>query len=548
MNIRWLNEDSQTFLSRGYLAEGQTVAERLKVIGDTAEEILRLPGFSDKVQLYISNGWISPSTPIWTNFGTKRGLPISCFGSYVEDSIEGILSTTAEIGMMSKHGGGTSIYMGDVRPRNTPITGNGVSNGSKSFLPLYQTTTNVVSQGGTRRGYIAAYINIDHGDILEWLNIRKEGDDIQHMNWGVNVSTKWLTEMKEGDLEKRKIWAKVIQKRFETGMPYIFFTDNVNDGESTPEVYKGKGVIKASNLCAEICLPSSSTESFVCDLASLNDLYYDEYKDTDCVEVITFLLDAVMTEFICKASKIPNLGKAVEFAKNHRAIGIGRLGYHSLLQSKMIPFESLQARNINITIQKDIFEKSYNASVVLGKMYGVPKALKGIASRRNTTLISLPPTTSTAFILDVSQSIEPLMSNYTVMDLAKIKTEKKNPYLEKLLEKRNQNTDKVWESIMENQGSVLHLDFLSDDEKLVFKKANEIDQNEIIVQAAQRQKYIDQSQSINVFISSDVTVKDVNALLIKAHDMGVKSLYYQRNINKASELARKLSACASCEG
>lgn len=545
--IRWLNEYSQQFLEKDYLLPDQTVEQRIKIIGDTAENILNINGFSNKIVDYISKGWISPSTPIWANFGTDRGLPISCFTSYCPDSTSGILSTVAEIGMMSKYGGGTGVYMGAIRSRGSFITGNGTSNGSKSFLPLIQSTTNVISQGGTRRGYIAAYIDIFHGDMDEWLNIRGEGDEIQQITWGVCVPTWWLNEMREGDKSKQKIWAKVIQKRFETGLPYIFYNDNANDGESVPEVYKGKNRIKCSNLCSEIFEPIDENESFVCDLASLNDLYYEEYKDTDCVEVITFLLDAVMSEFINKAEHIPFFNRAVRFAVRHRALGIGRLGYHSLLQSKMIPFESLEARNINLQIQKHIFEKAHEASVKLASLYGEPDELKGIG-RRNTTLIALPPTTSTAFILGQgSQSIEPWMSNYMIKDLAKGKFVIKNKFLEILLKSKEKNTDDVWESIKINHGSVLHLDFLSDKEKFVFKTAKEIDQNEIILQASHRQKYIDQGQSLNLFISSDKTAKDVNALMLKAHDLGLKSLYYQHNINKAQLLTKQLT-CVNCEG
>ncbi len=547
MNISWLNDYSKQFLEQDYILPGQTVEQRIDEIGKTAEDILGIEGFGEKVATYIKKGWISPSTPIWTNFGNLRGLPISCFNTYCPDSIEGILSNVSEVGMMSKYGGGTAVYMGDVRGRGTSITDNGVSNGSKSFLELFQSTTNTISQGGTRRGYVSAYTDIFHDDIEEWLNIRGEGDTIQQITWGVCVPTWWLSEMREGDAAKRKIWAKVIQKRFETGMPYIFYTDNANNSDTVPEVYRGKGKIKNSNLCSEVMLPVDIDESFVCDLASLVDLRFDEWKDTDCVEVITFLLDAVMTDFINKAKNIKFFERAVRFAERHRAIGIGRLGYHSLLQSKMIPVESLVARNLNILIQKTIRDQAYAASAKLAELYGEPEMLKGIG-RRNTTLITLPPTTSTAFIMEqLSQSIEFLKSNYMIKDLAKGKFVIKNVYLEKLLEEKGYNTDDIWDSIKKNHGSILHLDILSDNEKLVFKTASEIDQNEIIVQAAHRQRYIDQGQSLNLFIGSDKTAKDVNELMLKAHDMGLKSLYYQHNVSAASTLAKQLN-CASCEG
>ncbi len=556
MEIRWLNENSRGFLEKDYLVAGQTVENRIQVVGDTAERILKsqctniedvafFDGYSQKLQSYIARGWISLSTPMWANFGTDRGLPISCFGSYVDDSIESILDTVSEIGTMCKYGGGTSAYFGAVRSRGSTIKGGGISNGTKPFLEPFQATTNVVNQGSVRRGYFAAYNDIFHGDINEWLNIRAEGDPIQHITWGVNVPTWWINQMREGDLDKRKIWARVIQKRFETGLPYIFFTDNANNGESVPEVYRGKGLMKASQMCTEIMLPSNKEYTFVCDLGSLNDLYFSEYRDTDCVEVLTYLLDAAMSEFIDKAKSIKHFERAVKFAQEHRALGIGRLGYHSLLQSRMIAFESLPARHLNIEIQRHIQEKSLEASELLAEMFGECKWTKG-TGRRNTTTQAIAPTTSSAFIMQVSQEIEPWQSNYFIKDLAKGKYTIKNPYLEKLLEEKGQNTDEVWNSIKMNHGSVLHLDFLTNEEKFVFKTAKEINQEEIIIQAAQRQKYIDQGQSLNLFISAEKTAKEVNALMLKAHDMGIKSLYYQHNSSAVGNLTKELT-CISCE-
>ena len=556
MLIKWLNEASRSFLEKDYILPGQTIHNRIQVIGDSAERILKsqctnqedmdyFNGYSQKLQSYIARGWISLSTPIWANFGTSRGLPISCFGSYIDDSVESILDTVAEIGTMSKYGGGTSAYFGAIRSRGSLVKNNGISNGTKPFLELFQTASNVMNQGSVRRGYFAGYIDIFHGDIEEWLNIRGEGDSIQHITWGLNVPTWWLTQMRDGDTDKRKIWARVIQKKFETGLPYIHYTDNSNNGESTPEVYRGKGLLKASQMCTEIFLPSDKENSFVCDLGSLNDLYYDEYKDTDCIEVITFLLDAAMSEFIEKASTIKHFERSVKFAKEHRALGIGRLGYHSLLQSRMIPFESLQARYINVEIQKNIQGKSIEASKILASMFGECEWTKG-TGRRNTTTQAIAPTTSSAFIMQVSQSIEAWSSNYFIKDLAKGKFVIKNTYLEKLLEEKGYNTDEIWESIKINHGSVLHLDFLTNAEKFVFKTAKEINQDEVIVQAGQRQKYIDQGQSLNIFINADKTAKYVNELMLKAHDMGIKSLYYQHNSSAVANLTKELT-CISCE-
>lgn len=298
--------------------------------------------------------------------------------------------------------------------------------------------------------------------------------------------------------------------------------------------------------CSEIFLPSDEYNSFVCDLGSMNDYYFEEWKNTDCVEVLTFLLDAVMSEFIDKASKVKFLKRAADFAVKHRSLGIGRLGYHSLLQSKMIPFESLMARNINVEIQRNIQTNSIQASKKLAEMFGECEWTKG-TGRRNTTTQAIAPTTSSAFIMQVSQSIEPWMSNYMIKDLSKGKFVIKNQFLEKLLEQKGMNTEDVWMSIMKQQGSVLHLDFLSDEEKSVFKTAREISQEEIIVQASHRQKYIDQGQSLNIFITADTTAKQVNELMLLAHSLGVKSLYYQHTTSAASTFAKNFINCSSCE-
>lgn len=544
--FRWLTKESQTFLERDYLLPGQTVEERVEIIAKYAEEILNIPGYAAKFVDYFSKGWFSLSTPIWTNFGTSRGLSISCFGSHISDSMESILNTHAEVGMMSKIGGGTSAFFGDLRPRGALIRNNGESYGSVHFMKLFDTLINVVSQGRTRRGNFAAYLPIDHKDVPELLEVKKEGNPIQDLYTGVTVSNAWMQSMIDGDMEKRQTWAKVIETRTNTGFPYIIFSDNVN--QETVDVYKDKSMkINHSNLCTEICLPNSETESFVCDLSSMNILYYDEWKDTDAVETLVFLLDAVMTDFINRASGIAFMEKAVNFAKNHRALGVGWLGWHSYLQSKMIPFESMEAKLLNSRVAATIKKSAWDASAKLAELFGEPEVLKGYG-RRNTTLTAIAPTKSSAFILgQVSEGIEPHRANYYIKDLQKGKFTIKNLQLEALLESKGKNTEKVWDSILKNSGSVQHLTFLTQKEKDVFKTFIEISPKEIVIQASQRQKFIDQSQSLNLMIDPKVPAKEVNALLIEAWQLGVKSLYYQISVNAAQQLTRFLS-CTSCEG
>jgi ribonucleoside-diphosphate reductase alpha chain len=551
-NFNWINEDSELFLKRGYLMEGVTPKERIRQIADTAEKRLGIKGYSDKFYDYMGRGWYSLSSPVWSNFGLDRGLPISCFGTYMGDSIKSILQGVGEVGVMSQLGGGTSGYFGHIRGRGSAITNNGKSNGSFPFAKMFDTTIDVISQGTTRKGQFAGYIDLDHPDAEEWLGIQLEGNPIQLMYYAICVSNEWLDEMRNGEKgkekqPKRELWAKVIQCRNEIGVPYILFKDNANN--NTVDVYKDKGMkIHASNLCSEIMLPSSEEESFVCCLSSMNLLYYDDWKDTDAVEVLTMFLDTVMSEFIDKTENIEFMERANLFARRHRALGLGVLGWHSYLQSNMIPFDSMDAMMKNAQIFKNIKEQAYKASEKLADMFGEPEILKGYG-RRNTTLLAIAPTKSSSFILgQVSPSIEPIKSNYYVKDLAKIKTTYRNPYLIELLKEKGENTPAVWDTILAFDGSVQHLDFLSDLEKDVFKTFSEISQLTVIQQAAQRQQFIDQGQSLNLMIHPRTRTQDINSLYMAAADLGVKSLYYQLSVNAAQEFNRDLTTCSNCEG
>jgi ribonucleoside-diphosphate reductase alpha chain len=543
----WLNENSREFLRDGYLLEGTTAEERVRDIAENAEEILGMDGFADKFEEYMSRGYYSLASPIWSNFGLERGLPISCFGSYVEDNIESILFTHAEVGQMTKLGGGTSGYFGELRPRGAPITNNGKSNGSASFQKLYDTCINVISQGETRRGQFAAYIDIEHDDLEEWLNFKTEGNDVQDIFYGVIVGDDWFEEMLNGDEEKQQKWAKILESRINVGVPYIIFRGNMNEGK--PQVYKDKDYqINASNLCTEIALPSGPDESFVCCLSSMNALHYDEWKDTDAVETLTYFLDAVMEEFITKTRGTQFMERAVNFAERHRAIGIGVLGWHSYLQSKMIPWNSTEAMQQNNELFKTIKERSYEASEELADKFGEPEVLEGYG-RRNTTTMSVAPTKSSSVILgQVSPSVEPLKGNCFVRDTAKIKITQKNRFLKKLLQERGKDTEEVWKSIKLKDGSVQHLDCLNEHEKDVFRTFSEIPQLSVIKQAAQRQEYIDQAQSINISIDPEkVETSEINQLYIDAWKNGVKSLYYQKSVNAAQKFSRNVLECAACE-
>jgi len=556
--MHWLNENSRKFLSKDYINDGSTAEERIRYIANHAEKILGIKGYADKFYGYMERGFYSLSTPVWVNFGVKKGLPISCFGSYIGDTMGDILYTNAEVGMMSKMGGGTSAYFGDLRPRGAAITNNGYSSGPVHFMQLFDVMTDVVSQGSTRRGHLAAYLPVEHPDIEEFLDIGTEGNKIQGLTNAVTVSNVWMQEMIDGDEKKRHIWAKILKRRTEIGYPYILFSDNVNN--KTVQVYKDKNLkIYGSNLCSEITLPSNKDWSFVCCLSSINALHYEEWKDTDAVETLTYFLDAVISEFIEKLEwrrdskekekqqEFLFLEKAYNFAKENRALGLGVLGWHSLLQSKMLSFDALESMTLNVKLFKHIQEKTYTASKEMAKLFGEPEILKGYGLR-NTTTMAVAPNTSSAFILgQVSQGVEPIWSNCYVKDIEKMKVTINNKFLEKLLESKQKNTKEVWQSIKDMNGSVQHLEFLTAEEKEVFKTFAEIDQYSIIDQAAARQLYIDQSQSLNLMINpKTTTAKDINALYIDAWKQGVKTLYYQHSMNAAQELSRK-KVCINCE-
>ncbi len=555
--FEWLNENSVKFLSAGYLSEGVTPKERIREIADRAQEILGIEGFSDKFYGYMAQGFYSLASPVWSNFGKERGLPISCFGSHVDDSVGDILYTQAEVGMMSKLGGGTSGYFGKLRHRGAPITDNGESSGAVHAMRLFESMVDVVSQGSVRRGRFSPYLPIDHPDIEEFLGIGTEGNPIQELTHGVTVTNEWMQEMIDGDVTKRSIWAKVLQCRGEMGYPYVFFTDNAN--KNTVDVYKDKQhSIYASNLCTEIMLPSDDNWSFVCVLSSMNLLYFDDWKDTDAVETMVYFLDAVITEFLEKLERYRDsdsredqqvflfMERAYNFAKENRALGLGVLGWHSLLQSKSFTFDSQEAYDLNSLVFKTLKERSYKASAELAEMFGEPLVLEGYG-RRNATLNAVAPTTSSAFILgQVSQGIEPIWSNIYVKDIAKIKTTIKNPFLIDLLKKKGKDTTEVWRDIRDHDGSVQHLDFLTEHEKEVFLTYSEIDQMHIVYQAANRQNHIDQGQSLNIIVHPDMPTKEINKIHVTAWKLGLKSLYYQHSMNAAQKFRQK-KECASCE-
>lgn len=546
----WLNKESQEVLNGGYLLPGEDAKQAITRIATAAANRLNRVDLIPRFIYIIEKGWLSLSSPIWANMGTKRGLPISCFNVTINDSVLSITKKLGEVIMQTKTGGGTSGYFSNLRGRGTKVSDNGKSSGAVSFMKLYDTAMDTISQGGVRRGAFAAYLDIDHPDFEEFLRIKSIGDPIQNLFFGACIPNYWMEEMEAGDVEKRKIWAKVLESRQQKGMPYLFFTDNVR--ENRPEVYKNtRSEVLSSNLCTEILLPSTESESFVCCLSSMNLVLYDEWKDTDAVQLAIYLLDGVMQEFIDKTEGLEFMEATNRFAKRHRALGLGVLGYHSYLQNNMIPFDSWDARTKNLEIFKHIESESKIASKRLAEEYEPAPIFEETAvtvKYRNTTTMAIAPTTSSSSILgQVSPGVEPINANYYKVGLSKGNFMRKNKALERILEERGKNTNEVWKEIMLRDGSVQHLDFLSPEEKEVFKTFREINQVAIINQAISRQRYIDQGQSINLNIPAEVPIKLVNKMLLDAYKGGITTLYYQRSQSVAKGTINDIVNCTACE-
>jgi ribonucleoside-diphosphate reductase alpha chain len=552
--FEWLTNEARVFLERGYITD-ITAEERYRQIADRVEQISQIPGISDIIYEYSSRNLLSYSSPILSNFGNNKGLPISCNFGMVDDTLQSILHGMYEMGMLAKNGAGTAKNLSAIRAYGQEYgkDKSGKSEGLISWINSYSSLIGKVNQGGMRRGFLTVYCSIEHPEIDWFLDIGANGDPnispgyaIQNITTGVTIPEGWISSMKSGDPQKRALYAKVLKRRSEIGFPYILFEDNCNNQK--PAVYIDKDMnIFTSNICTEVIEYCDTEKEFACCLMSLNVNHFDEWPD-DLVFVANIILDCVLTEYIEKGQTMPGLEKAVRFAKEHRSIGVGVLGFHSYLQKHMIPFGSLESYQINNKIFKHIKEQSDYASRWMAEYWGEPEILKGYGLR-NTTRIAIAPTKSTSFIMGQwSPSIEPIKSNYHEKTLAKIQTTYKNPYLVEVLKRHKQDTRSTWKSILEHNGSVQHLEFLSELERDVFKTFSEVSQVDIIKLAAQRQKYVDQGQSINLMIHPKTPPKDVSNLILMAHEEGLKTLYYQYSINAAQEFNESLMTCSSCEG
>ena len=547
----FLTEEGYSTLINGYLLENETPIGMYKRVAKAAAKQYNDVNIENKFFNYMWKGWLCPSTPVAANMGTNRALPISCFSSYVPDNLYDIFSTVQEAAMMSKYGGGTSIHLKDLRPAKSAISKGGTSSGVISWLKVFDSMIASTSQGATRRGALASYLPVEHPDIHDFLRVRRpEGD---HNRWcpnihhGVNITDNWMQDMLSGDIKKREAWAEILKTRFETGEPYLFFIDHAQKGNPK---HLNWYEVKGSNLCSEIFLHTDKDNSLVCCLSSLNLTKYDEWKNTDLVKTSIYFLDGVMQEFIDKAKNIQGLERAVNFATKSRALGLGVLGWHSLLQLKNLPFDSFETMMLNAEIFSNMNKQSLEGSKELAKLLGEPAWMEG-TGLRNTHRLAIAPTVSNSTISgNVSAGIEPLAANVYVKKSAKGTFIQYNPILKAVLQKLSIDNDLIWTKIIKQEGSVFGIKEIPEDVQQTFLTAREINQFAIIKQAGQRQKFIDQGQSVNLFFASNSDPSYINKVHLMAWEEGLKSLYYLRSSSsiRADLASRGAEECAACEG
>jgi ribonucleoside-diphosphate reductase alpha chain len=507
------------------------------------------------------NGWIGLASPVAANFGTSRALPISCYSVHLSDSVSSIYSHLKEVAQLSKNGGGVGVYFGDVRPAGAPINGGGKSTGVVPWCQQYDLAARVVSQGGVRRGSFAIYLPISHPDVPELLRAKdhSKGDPRKFVdsNVALTLTDEWVESMIAGDTHKQELFGEVLKTRMISGSPYLVFIDNAN--RQNPECYTERGLsVKTSNLCSEIFLHTDEHHSFVCVLSSLNLSRYDEYKSwvsasgRTVPQLAIHLLDAVVSEFIRKAKDKVGLGRSVRFAEKSRALGLGTMGLHTLYQKRGLPFSSPGARELNIEAHRWVREQSEIASRELAAKFGEPEWCVG-SGLRHTHFTCVAPTRTNSVISGAfSQGIEPIDSNYFVAKQAKGTYVRKNPVLEKLLCDRGVGPE-VWDKILDAKGSIQDLDIFSESEKEIFKTAREIDQFELIKQASDRQQFICQGQSLNLFVDPESDPAYIMRLHLSAWKMGLKSLYYLKssslltNKKVAPALVVSKDDCPWCE-
>tara|TARA_B100002019_G_scaffold280643_1_gene283805 strand:+ start:1955 stop:3667 length:1713 start_codon:yes stop_codon:yes gene_type:complete len=550
----WMDEISLATVSKGYLLPGETVKKAYRRVAKATANRLKKPELETNFFKYIWNGWIGLASPVLSNMGTDRGLPISCFGVDTPDSIRGIGLTNAELMKLTASGGGVGISVSRIRPRGDGISGNGKSEGVVPWCKIYDSSIIATNQGNVRRGAASVNLKVSHPDIEEFLQIRRpKGDPNRqclNLHQCVVVDDSFMKKVESRDEEALKIWMTILKTRMETGEPYIMFEDNVN--KNNPIAYAMNNLnVSMTNICTEITLHTDQWHSFICCLSSLNLAKYDEWKDTDVVETAIWFLDGVMQEFIDKSNGKDSLIRTHNSAKKGRPLGLGVMGWHTFLQQRGLPFNSIASTAWTHTIFSDIRNKAEATSRELAEEYGEPLWCKG-TGMRNTHLLAVAPTVSNSVICGgVSAGIEPLPANIYTFNGAKGTFIRKNKVLEDLLDSKKKNTNKVWDIILSDAGSVQNLsdDILTQEEKELFLTFPEINQLELVRQAAIRQKYIDQTQSLNISFDPTDTPKWINQVHFEAWKLGVKTLYYLRTDSVIKgDLGTRMSDCISCDG
>jgi ribonucleoside-diphosphate reductase alpha chain len=553
----WMNEVSLATISKGYLLPDETPKKAYKRVADAVAKKLDRPDLANKFFKYMWKGWLNLASPVLSNTGTDRGLPISCFGIDTPDSIRGIGLTNAELMRLTSLGGGVGIGLGKVRGRGAKI-GNGDMGQSEGIVPwakIYDSTIIATNQGAVRRGAASVNLDINHPDIKEFLQIRRpKGDPNRqclNLHQCISVDDKFMQRLEHRDPEAMEVWVEILKSRVETGEPYLMFKDNVNNA-NPPAYVKNNLDVTMTNICSEIALHTDEEHSFVCCLSSLNLTKYDEWKDTDLVETAVYFLDGVLEEFLVKTNGKESMIRSHRSAKKGRALGLGVLGWHTFLQSKGIPFTSIAATSWTNRIFSQIKTQAEAASRKLAEEYGEPVWCKG-TGMRNTHLLAIAPTVSNSTISGgVSAGIEPIPANVYTFNSSKGTFIRKNPVLEEYLDKKGHNSEEVWQQILKDRGSIANLpeDVMPFEDKEVFLTFAEINMLQLVEQAAVRGKYIDQAQSLNLAFDPGDSPKFINLVHQTAWKLGLKTLYYLRTDSVINgDLGSRTSVdCEACDG
>jgi ribonucleoside-diphosphate reductase alpha chain len=540
-------------IAGGYLLSGESPKDAYNRVCNTVATRLDKPEMAETFFQYIWNGWLCLASPVLSNTGTDRGLPISCFGIDVADSIIDIGQKNLEMMLLAKHGGGVGIGINQIRPAGANIKGNGTSDGVVPFCKIYDSTILATNQGSVRRGAASVNINIEHPDFNDWVEIREPKGDVNRQSLNLHqcavIGDKFMRRLEGGDSEARAKWGKLLQKRKATGEPYILFKGNTN--KNNPQAYKQNALkVHMTNICSEITLHTDENHSFICCLSSLNLAKYDEWKNTNIIYDSIWFLDGVLEEFIQKSKYRKGFENSVRSAEKGRALGLGVLGWHTYLQERGLPFEGLLSQYETRKIFSQIKIESERASMALADAYGEPLWCVG-TGMRNTHLRAIAPTVSNSKLSgNVSPGIEPWAANIFTEQSAKGTFIRKNPTLEALLESKNINSKEIWEKILADGGSVQDLKELDNDTKEVFKTFKELNQLELVRQAGIRQQYIDQSVSLNLAFPSEATPKWINKVHMDAWRKGVKTLYYMRteSVLRGDIANTAMDDCVACDG